>query len=103
MISPMTSGSVHTPGSAVSNKQYHVSKVYFYSVSDVLQQEGQGSNPGTISENLNNSIISENESEQHVSILDCETGRVRRGYAQPSNHFSEHLQVKETINSKFQQ
>ena len=32
--------------------------------------------------------INENESEQHVSILDCETGRVRRGYAQPSNHFT---------------
>jgi hypothetical protein len=27
-------------GSTISNKQYHVSKVYFYSVSDVLQQEG---------------------------------------------------------------
>ena len=47
------------------DKQYHVSKVYFYSVSDVLQQE------------------QENEQE-HISILDCETGRVRRGYAQPN-------------------
>ena len=28
----------------------------------------------------------ENESEQHVSILDCETGRVRRGYAQPNSY-----------------
>ena len=44
------------------SKQYHVSKVYFYSVSDVLQQENE---------------------QEHISILDCETGRVRRGYAQP--------------------
>lgn len=35
--------------------------------------------PSLVSENNN-----ENESEQHVSILDCETGRVRRGYAQPT-------------------
>lgn len=63
-------------GSTISNKQYHVSKVYFYSVSDVLQQEG--SSP--IETN------NENESEQHVSILDCETGRVRRGYAQPNSY-----------------
>ena len=32
--------SSHTNPGTVSNKQYHVSKVYFYSVSDVLQQEG---------------------------------------------------------------
>ena len=42
----------------------HVSKVYFYSVSDVLQED---------------------QSEQeHVSILDCETGRVRRGLSMAS-------------------
>ena len=51
------------------DKQYHVSKVYFYSVSDVLQQE--------------------QEEQEHISILDCETGRVRRGYAQPNNAKSE--------------
>ena len=33
-------GSGSKSGSTISNKQYHVSKVYFYSVSDVLQQEG---------------------------------------------------------------
>lgn len=49
-----------------TSKQYHVSKVYFYSVSDVLQQTEDTS-----------------ESREHVSILDCQTGRVRRGYAQP--------------------
>ena len=69
------------PASAHSNqnKQYHVSKVYFYSVSDVLQQEQ--------TDPIENDL-DQNPSEQHVSILDCETGRVRRGYAQPSNHFT---------------
>lgn len=44
-------------------KKYHVSKVYFYSVSDVLQN----SEPIEVDQ-------------PHVSILDCETGRVRRGF-----------------------
>lgn len=47
------------------NKKYHVSKVYFYSVSDVLQ---------------NSEPIEVEQEQHHVSILDCETGRVRRGF-----------------------
>ena len=50
-----------------------MSKVYFYSVSDVLQQEQQ-----------DQPIDNEAET-QHVSILDCETGRVRKGYVQPNS------------------
>ena len=46
-------------------RQYHVSKVYFYSVRDVLTEDESAAE------------------KEHVSILDCETGRVRKGYAQP--------------------
>ena len=38
----------------------------------------------------------ENESEQHVSILDCETGRVRRGYAQP-NSYTDQMQQQNQL------
>ena len=38
VLETRTSSASVKQGSAVSNKQYHVSKVYFYSVSDVLQQ-----------------------------------------------------------------
>lgn len=37
----------------------------------------------------------ENESEQHVSILDCETGRVRRGYAQPNSYTDQQHQMQQ--------
>ena len=40
----------------------------------------------TIVSSLISETNNENESEQHVSILDCETGRVRRGYAQPNSY-----------------
>jgi hypothetical protein len=54
-------------GSTISNKQYHVSKVYFYSVSDVLQQEGSSpigktdffffrKGKGLVSKNFSNNI-----------------------------------------------
>ncbi len=52
-----------------NNKQYHVSKVYFYSVSDVLANPDQAE-------------------QEHVSILDCETGRVQRGHALPKRSAS---------------
>ena len=46
-----------------------MSKVYFYSVRDVLTEEETALEQG-------------NAEKEHVSILDCETGRVRKGYAQ---------------------
>ena len=57
---------IHETRASASSKQYHVSKVYFYSVRDVLTEEESASA----------------EKAEHVSILDCETGRVRKGYAQ---------------------
>ena len=59
---------IHETRASASSKQYHVSKVYFYSVRDVLTEEESASA----------------EKAEHVSILDCETGRVRKGYAQPA-------------------
>ena len=56
---------IHETRASTTTKQYHVSKVYFYSVRDVLTEDESAAE------------------KEHVSILDCETGRVRKGYAQP--------------------
>jgi len=64
------------------HKQYHVSKVYFYSVSDILNNENGGGACDVMSAAANDVIGNHPTPEMmsHVSILDCETGRIKRGY-----------------------
>ena len=58
------------------HKQYHVSKVYFYSVSDILNNSNVSTN------SIGAEAVQPEDELNHVSILDCETGRIRRGYGQ---------------------
>lgn len=58
-------------GGGYDGKPVHVSKIYFYSV-----------NNDDTTNDVSNDVISD---DNHVSILDCETGRVRKGYAHRSS------------------
>ena len=59
-------------GGGYDGKPVHVSKIYFYSVNNE-------------DNNTNNDHLTEDNESNHVSILDCETGRVRKGYAHRSS------------------
>ena len=59
------------------HKQYHVSKVYFYSVSDLLNDSGGGGGGAHQGPDCPTA-----QEMAHVSILDCETGLIQRGYGQ---------------------
>ena len=59
-------------GPGLEGKPLHVSKIYFYSVNN----DDGGANIGVNDDDGNGSNL--------VSILDCETGRVRKGYAHSS-------------------
>ena len=62
-------------GPGLEGKPLHVSKIYFYSVNN---DDGGGANVGV------NDDGNDASGSNLVSILDCETGRVRKGYAHSS-------------------
>jgi hypothetical protein len=59
-------------GNGYDGKPMHVSKIYFYSVNSENEFLQDDDNGGAGEDN-------------HVSILDCETGRVRKGFAHRSS------------------
>lgn len=64
-------------GPGYDGKPLHVSKIYFYSVNNNIN--------ATDDDSVNNANDDGGSSDNnHVSILDCETGRVRKGYAHTS-------------------
>lgn len=60
-------------GNGYDGKPMHVSKIYFYSVNSENEFLQDDDNNGGAGE------------DNHVSILDCETGRVRKGFAHRSS------------------